>query len=269
MDSTKRLSTKQRLFVVCSFVLGAITLSSAVLSSSATRGQQGVSFPIVKDNSGSFSLISQERIDSTFVTWMQNSSNKVITAYAMALCDVPWSSTDRTIGDDFIEPGEVVEITTSIRGVAHMCGSTITQPTVTILAVVFDDRTYAGEFRWAKGILDDRRGNKIQLKRINRLLANALKWSDVDTPASIERLKDKVASLPVDEGETPAVRSGLSGAKQRALYLLDELKRWHKDSLTSQSRRSIRIQGELAGIDSLPEGIEKLITLNEKWISRH
>lgn len=269
MNSTMSLSTKQRLFVVCSFVLGAILLSTAVLSSSARRSQREVSLPIVKDNTGSFNLISQERIDERFVTWMQNTSNKAITAYVTAVCGVPESAPDYTIGDDSIGPGKVVDITTSIRAVSDMCGSIITQPTITILAVVFDDRTYAGEFQWAKGILDDRRGHKIQLKRINRLLAEAIKWPDASQPAALERLKAEIAALPVDEGETPAVRGGLSSAKQRTLYLLDELKRWHQSSLTSQSRRNISIQGELAGIDSLPEGIEKLITLNEKWISRY
>jgi hypothetical protein len=77
MDSTRSLSTKQRSFVVCSFVLGAILLSTAALSSSARRSQREVSLPIVKDNTGSFNLISQEWIDRTSVTWMQNTSNKV------------------------------------------------------------------------------------------------------------------------------------------------------------------------------------------------
>ncbi|MEK6302717.1 MAG: hypothetical protein AABO41_18560 [Acidobacteriota bacterium] len=223
----------------------------------------------MKDTTGSLSLISQERLDGRFVTRMQNTSNKAITAYGTAVCDAPESSTDYSIGDDLIEPGEVVDIDTSIRAVSHMCGSKITRPTLTILAVVFDDRTYAGEFQWAKGILDDRRGQKIQLKRINRLLANASKWPDASQSAALEILKGEIRALPIDEAETPAVRGGLSSAKQRALYLLDELKLWHQGSLTAQSRRNIPIQGELAGIDSLPEGIEKLITLNKKWISRY
>ncbi len=149
------------------------------------------------------------------------------------------------------------------------CSSTITQPTITILTVIFDDRTTAGEYLWAKGILDDRRGNKIQLKRINSLLRKAQKWPDSGEPAAIERLKAEIASLPVDEEEAPAVRSGLAGAKQRALYLLDELKQWHHSTLTAESVHDVHIRGELAGIKNLQEGIDKLISLNEKWISRY
>jgi hypothetical protein len=75
-------------------------------------------------------------------------------------------------------------------------------------------------------------------------LAEALKWPDAGEPAAIERLEVAIAALPVDDSEAPAVRGGLSGAIQRALYLLDELKQWHQKSLTTQSREIIR--GELA-----------------------
>lgn len=86
------------------------------------------------------------------MTRMQNTSKKTITAYVTAVCDVPESAVDYAIGDDSIGPGEAVEITTSIRAVLSMCGPTKTQPTITVLATVFDDRTYGGEFQWVKGI---------------------------------------------------------------------------------------------------------------------
>jgi len=200
---------------------------------------------------------------------MKNTSKKAITAYVKAVCDVPESSTDYTIGDDLIEPGEVVDITTPVQAVRDKCGVGIAQPNITILAVVFDDRTYAGEVQWATGILEDRRGNKIQLKRINRLLAKASKWPDVSQPVALKRLKAEIAALPVEEEEAPAVRSGLSDAKQRALFLLDELKQRHEKSLTTQSRVIIPTRGEMQGIRSIREGIDKLISLNEKWISRY
>ena len=221
------------------------------------------------DNTGSLNLLSQERIDRRFETRMQNTSNKSITAYVTAVCNVPESSTDFAIGDHSIEPGGIVEITTPVATLSNMCGSAITHPTITILAVVFDDRTSRGEFRFAKGVLDNRRGNRIQLKRINDLLTKALKWPDADKPTAIERLGDQIAALPVDEEEDPAVRGGLSDAKERALYLLSELKQWYQSSLTSKSRQNVTVRGELAGTDSLPMGIEKLVALNEKWISRY
>jgi len=137
-----------------------------------------MSVPTVKDNTGSFRLISLERIDHRFVMRVQNTSDKAITAYAKAVCDFPESSADYTLGDQSIKPGEVVTIDTPAKAVSDHCGSAKTQPTITILAVVFDDRTTAGEYQWAKGILDDRGGNRIQLKRINSLLRKAQKWPD-------------------------------------------------------------------------------------------
>jgi hypothetical protein len=118
--------------------------------------------PILKDDTGSFRLVSLERIDDWLKIRMQNTSKKTITAYGDAVCDVPESSTDYTIGDHPILPGDVVEIMMPIMVVPHKCGPAITQPTITILAVIFDDRSYAGEFRWAKGILDNRRGETSQ-----------------------------------------------------------------------------------------------------------
>ena len=269
MDHQTSLSTKQRLFVVSSVVLGCVLLSTAVLSSSARRIQQEMNLPTVKDNTGSFRLVSLERIDHNFVMRMQNASQKAITAYVNAVCDFPESSTDYTLGDQSIEPGKVVEITTPVEAVSDHCSSARTQPTITILAVIFDDRTTAGEYQWAKGVLDNRRGKRIQLKRINSVLKKALKWPDANEPAAIERLKAAIGSLPVDEEEAPAVRSGLSGAKQRELYLLDELKLWHQSSLTAESVHNAPIRGELAGISNLQEGVGKLINLNEKWISKY
>jgi hypothetical protein len=269
MEFSSILSTKQRLFVISSIVLGCLLLSTAVLSASGRRGQREVSSPSVIDKTGSLNLLSQERIDRRFETRMQNTFNKSITAYVTAVCDTPESSTDFAIGDHSIEPGGIVEITTPVATLSNMCGSAITHPTITILAVVFDDRTSRGEFRFAKGVLDNRRGNRIQLKRINGLLTKALKWPDADKPTAIERLRDQIASLPVNEEVDSTVRGGLSDAKQRALHLLDELQQWHQNSLNSQSRQNIPVRGELAGIDNLRKGLEKLITLNEKWISRY
>ena len=268
MDSAKSLSPKERIFVICNVVLGAILLSTAVLSSSGRRGQREDLLPTTKDSTGVLKFLSQEIIDRRFEVKVQNASNKVITAYATAACDFPESSTDYSIGDYSIGPGEVFKINIPVKTVVDHCDPAKTQPTITIVSVVFDDRSYAGEFRWAKGILDDRRGNRIQLKRINVLLTRALMGANVTEPDMFERLKNEIASLPIDEREPPAVRGGLSSAKQRALYMLDELDQWHQKSLITQSLENIPIREELAGIKNFKEGLYKLISLNEKRINR-
>jgi len=268
MDHSMSLSTRQRLFVVSSVVLGTMLLSAAVLSLGSGPRRQEMNLPTVQDRTEAFQVLSLEKISRRYLIRARNTSGKVITAYVMAVCDEPESSADYTIGDHPIQPEAVVEINTPVQAVGNMCSTKGTPPTITILAVVFEDRTTAGEFSWAKGILDDRRGNKIQLKRINRLLRAAQKWPDADQPAAIERLKAEVEALPLDEAETPTVRSGQSDAKQRTLYLLDQLKQWHQNSLNAGSDGDFHIQAELDGIRNLKEGLDKLIRLHEKWISR-
>jgi hypothetical protein len=271
MGSINSLSTKQRLFAVSCVVLGCVLLLSAgARSSSGVLTKQDVNLPTVRDDTGSFDLVSVERIDRRLVTRVQNISKKAVTAYVVAICDVPEYSADYSISERRgVEPGQMEEITTSVKSVSEKCDSALAAPTISILAVVFDDRTYRGEFQWAKGILDDRRGQKIQLKRINRFLAEALKKQDGDEFATLEMLKAQISMLPVDEDEGSAVRGGLSQAKKTALFLLGELEQWHQAGATLQSERSKRLRGELLGIGNLREGFDKIVRFNEKLISRY
>jgi hypothetical protein len=270
MDFTEKLSTKQRLFVISCIVLGIGFFSTAVLFSSGGSNQKKEDrLPTLKDSTGSFKVISLEKKDPFFVMQVQNISDKAITAYTKGVCDYPESSSDYSLGGGSIKPGEIVKIDTPSNAVADHCDPAKTPPTITFLAVIFEDKTYAGEFQWAKGMLDNRRGLKIQLKRINALLAKASKWPDVEKAVAIERLSNQIASLPIDEGEGSAVQGGLSSAQQRALFLLDELKKWQQQSLTTQSLENIPVREELMGIKNVQEGLGKLIAVHEKWISRY
>lgn len=269
MDVPARVSANRRLFIVSSFVLGSVLLSTAALSMGARPKHQRNSLPKLEDETGSFRLVSMERItEQFFVMRVQNISPKVITAYGDAVCNVPESSTDYTLGDFSIAPGEVVEQLMAVKVLSDNCDPDVTQPTVTINAVIFDDRTYAGESRFATGILEGRRGEKIQLQRINVLLTKALKSPDAGEVTAIDRLEAQIAALPID-AETLAVRGGLSTAKQRASHLLEELRQWRQSGLTTQAARDTQLRGELAGISNLKGGLERLISLNEKWISRY
>ncbi len=273
MNSPTGLSTKQRLFIVSSLIIGSIMLSVSlsVLSSSGRPQQARESLPpVVNSHTGSVQFISTEKADFGFITRMRNNSKKSITAYAVSLCNTPLFSTDYSIGDNSIGTGQTFEIRVPIQAVSNNCGD-IAQPIITFLAVVYDDRTTEGDFGWAKGILDNRRGEKIQLKRINRLLTHAGNWTDADKPAAIERLKSEIAALPVDEGELPSVRGGLASARDRILYLIGELEQWHSRTrgIQSKSGSDASLRAELTGISNLREGFAKIITLNEKWISKY
>jgi hypothetical protein len=256
-------STKQRLFIVFSVVLASILLTASARSYGNRAHQEDASLPAIEDNTKSLKFESVEKQGHFYLTRMKNISQKAITAYGIAVCEVPTSSTDFTIGDTKIEPGGFVEIITPVRTLSDNCKST-TKPNIRVLAVVFDDKSTDGEYGWALGILEDRRGHKIQLKRINRLLTVALKWRDKDKPIALERLKTEIAALPIDDDKSPAVRGGLEGAKQRVLFFLDELEKWQLSGRSSEHKRA-----ELAGVHSLDEGFSRLISLNEGWISKY
>jgi len=267
MYSSTNLSIKERLFVATSFCLGSILLTAGLFAASGTRIQRTDTIPLVQDKTGAFQLINAERIEDRFVLRLQNTSRRIITAHAQAVCDVPESSTDYTIGDSSIAPGASIELVIPAKVLSANCGPEISQPVVTIVTAIFEDKTYAGDFRWAKGIFDDRKGQRVQLKRINDVLSKALKRSGEAT--TLEEVRAEIDSLPIDEAEAPAVRGGLSTAKRRVLYLLGELGQWDQARSTAQSGHSIALRQELAGIKSLKEGIQRLVNLNEKWISRY
>lgn len=264
-------SAKRRLFIVSSVVLGCVLLGAGALSTRQGLSQQQDNLPEVKTEAESFQFVSIEKTEYFFVMRMQNISNKAITAYMGSTCGVPGFGGDLTLGDRTINPGEVEEILISVRSVHDDCTSPSRQPiiTMTMRMVIFDDRSSEGDFKWAQAILDDRRGQKIQLKRINRLMKKALKWPDAGEPAAIEKLKAQISSLPEDEEESPTVSGGLSGAKQRVLFLLGELEKWHQSSLGIQSGYNLAPRGELDGISNVQEGFASLIKLNDKWISRY
>lgn len=256
-----------------SIVAGTIilTVSLTVLSSGGRPAQQRRDvLPVVKSQTKSLEFIDTEKTDFGFTIRMRNISSKSITAYTVSLCDTPLFAEDFSIGDRSVEPGTALEINISSANVTHQCGAA-SEPTLTILAVVFGDRSTEGEFLWAKGILDDRRGQKIQLKRINRLLAKAAASPAADGPGGIETLKSDIAALPIDEAEAPAVRGGFATAKQRTLAIIAELEEWQSrgSAIQSGSTRPIPLRAELAGVTSLQQGFVKLISFNEKLISKY
>lgn len=269
MTPSASFSTRERLFIVFSIVLGFMLLTANALSSGRRPVQEEASLPVVKNKTISLKFIGLERVETRFVTRMLNTSDKAITAYVMAVCDVPESATDYSIGSNSIAPGKIVEISTPVRALSDKCTSPATRPSITVQAIVLDDRSTEGDYEWAKGVLDDRRGLKIQLKRINRLLREAAEWADRDEPKAIERLKAEVSSLPVDEGEEPAVRGGLSAAKDRVLFYLTDLEQWHQSNVSSASVQHVSSRAEFAGITRIKEGIARLVTLSETWISKY
>lgn len=117
---------------------------------------------------------------------------------------------------------------------------------ISILAVVFDDKTGDGDPKFVTEILDTRLGSKIQLTRIIALLNNALNLPRVPDEAVIDTLKARISSLPVHSASptSETEREGLRNQKSDALRRLES-----QTSLNPQERiRSLKeIYESLAG----------------------
>ncbi|HXU35793.1 MAG TPA: hypothetical protein VN937_05475 [Blastocatellia bacterium] len=103
---------------------------------------------------------------------------------------------------------------------------------ISILAVVFDDKTGDGDPKFVTEILDTRLGSKIQLTRIIALLNDALNLPRVPYEA-VDTLKARISSLPVDSANSTSetAREGLRNQKSDALRRLES-----QTSLNPQER---------------------------------
>jgi len=96
---------------------------------------------------------------------------------------------------------------------------------VSVLAVVFDDKTGAGDSRLVQEVLETRRGVKKQLMRFGVLLRQSLSSPNIDA-TTLDKLTaqidESVEDAPFDSG---AVRLGQRKAKQQIRHDVEALKR--------------------------------------------
>ena len=96
---------------------------------------------------------------------------------------------------------------------------------VSVLAVVFDDKTGAGDSRLVQEVLETRRGVKKQLMRFGILLRQSLASPNIDA-TTLDKLTaqidESVEDAPFDSG---AVRLGQRKAKQQIRHDVEALKR--------------------------------------------
>jgi len=96
---------------------------------------------------------------------------------------------------------------------------------VSVVSVMFDDKTSDGDPASAKEIIDSRRGFNKEMKRLKSLLEAALAAPDADSPAILDKLKSQVDALPADvNGESFGFRQGQRAARQDFLYDIEVVK---------------------------------------------
>lgn len=243
-------------------------LAASVWSSGARSNKQQDKQRDVTNKTTSFQLVSAETTTDSLILEMKNGSTKGVIAFIVSFgrgLNIP---TDYTIGDVVVVPGEIVQEEYPLSYLSNL-----KEQKVAIAAVVFDDRSSEGDSDALEELRSEWLGEKIQLKRINRLLRKAAKLRDMDNPTVVAKLKSEISLLSEDQdaGRSWHVHVGLSMAKQRALYLLNQLDQWHQLGGYKQQRsdNGFRLQGELSGIANIREGIGKIIQYQHKRISRY
>ncbi len=252
-------------FIPIVFVLLCVAVfGTGILSSGVRSNSQEDRLPQVKNETESFQLVSIEKNKDLITLRMKNASDRGITAYSVSSHGRSRADTDYSISGHVIAPGEIEEIEIPFSSLNTSGAFTGKGPEIRILTVVFDDHTSEGDFTAAADIRNTRIGKKIQLKRINRLMEEALKSSDADSLNTLNNLKLRIATLPenIEKGQPFAVGSGLRNAKEDILTLIDRIEERQKDSNAKPQvygNNNTDLRGELT----------KLLREGEKWIAKY
>ena len=126
-----------------------LLLVGASLSTVLVKKSKQFHPPVVENKTNAFRLVSEETSEDNLVLRFENTSKAVITAYILSLGQ-------QTIGADFfpnvaqrgVAPGTIEEVKIPLLNLPL-----VSQQTVTVLTVIFDDRTAEGDFQAAELIL--------------------------------------------------------------------------------------------------------------------
>jgi hypothetical protein len=196
------------------FLLGTLlVLSTAIAAGIYSRGRQSK-----KSLTDAVEIVEKIAGDGATKIAFRNVSNKNINALQVAVSGSVFTVEflDADEPKQKLPPGEIYLewFPTRTSGID-----------VSVLAVVFDDKTGAGDSRFVQEVLETRRGVKKQLMRFGILLRQSLASPNIDA-TTLDKLTaqidESVEDAPSDSG---AVRLGQRKAKQQIRHDVEALKR--------------------------------------------
>ena len=202
------------------FMAAVITVTWVPMS---IRSQQVI--PQIENKIQALQVVSIVPEGTDYILSLKNISDKSINGYSLAMGSRSTLDADLTTVGRVIAPGESFKERIPASNLQLSSASAPLQPTITIMAVMFEDSTSDGNSSAIARHKARRAGAKGQLGNILPLIKATLNVPDSELPVALERLKERVASLSETPGNglPPASKSGLQSAKQDVLMMLQDL----------------------------------------------
>jgi hypothetical protein len=222
---SRTLTAFQKTLLTCA-VISVSCLALLVSNHSAARGSNELqNKPQIINRTTNFQPSSLTDRDGDYVISLKNNYTKNINGYVIGIGAGGKLTVDLTIGNRAITPGEVAEERIPISNLRMSSEGGEPHPSITILAVLFEDGTGEGAAPAIAEIKEKRAGTKIQLKRILPLIQNLLSPAGSSKLITLDRLKEQIASLPEggEDATSSHAKKGFRSAKEDALMNLQNL----------------------------------------------
>lgn len=226
------LSRVKAIFSVSTMLLipcGAIFAITLWSWNTKPRIQKAVDIsPVMQNRTKAFQLVDTKKSADALTLVFRNDSSKTITAYTLSLDDdATRLGADYVASGEGINPGATVDIDIPFSQFlpAQSVGSQ--QNRVTVLTVVFEDSSSEGDVGSANYILETRRGERIQMKKIRKLIQIAIGRENKNESLTLPELRQRISSLPETvEGQFP-MNYGMHYAKERVIKQIASVEKEH------------------------------------------
>lgn len=221
--SMKRYRPQIKLFLMPSLILIIIGLSAYFANQASSQGpalklsnrtnSQGPPLKL-SNKTNAFEVAKVEISSGRVRLTLKNNYNKTIAAYAIS-AGANTHNLRELASEDLLTPGSTRKHDLQLPS----------EGDITVLAVVFEDRTSDGDATAAKEINDYRLGKKTQNDRIIPLLEKVLAARDEEMQSALVKAQAAIYTLSTDSVEkSHFIIAGLSDAKEAILMDLEELK---------------------------------------------
>jgi hypothetical protein len=222
----------------------------------------------IKNYTSAFEVVGTETVGEMYVVKLKNVSQKAISAYSWSLGPssgpTNFYDTDGVVSGQVISPGAIHREEVPLIAFTHSAETTPShQAILNFIAVIFEDHSSEGFPEQVKVLKDRRIGERIQLKRVKRLLIEAANARDSEIASNrLNSLKARIAALAetAEEGQSDEIADGLLSAKRHMLVMLEHLMTEHG---------GIEMLSGPNSAEHAKRILSSLIEQTDTWLSRY